>query len=478
MSISDWTIESLGQALRSQRIGIVEVAQTYIDRIHSYDAIGPNAIIRLNPDWHAQAQALQASLNDQSGAMHGIPILIKDNIDTVDLGNSAGSLALWSVPVAEDATLIQQLRQAGALILGKTNLSEWANFRSPESISGWSSAGGQTRNARSLEHSPSGSSSGSAAAIAADFAVAAIGTETDGSIVSPAAHHRLVGLKPTVGWVSRAGIIPIAWSQDTAGPMTKTVRDAALLFEQLVGADPLDPVTRKQPQRPKPFLSDCQRDFIVGKRIGVIPTGGQFPAGVAENQQYTVQRLERAGAICIDVPQLPAMVTLQAHEIIQMICEFPTGLADYLASRRPASPYRDLADLVQFNLDHRATVMPHFNQEWFDQCLLAPGPQSGRYREAQQAIELFRQEMTELWFARHNLDALVCACNGPAWRIDAPKGDRYTGGNSHIAAVPGWPSITVPAGTLNSLPLGALFIAPAWQEQTLLGIAYGFEQQA
>ena len=474
--MTHWTIETLARALREKTETITGTAQIYVDRIMENDASGPNAVITLNPFWKEEAARLQETLTVNSPLLHGIPILVKDNIDTVDMGNSAGSLALKDIPVDQDATIIEQLKNAGALIIGKTNLSEWANFRSINSTSGWSSLGGQTRNALSLEHSPSGSSSGSAAAVYANFCVVAIGTETDGSIVSPAAHNNIIGLKPTVGRTSRTGIIPIAWSQDSAGPMTKTVKDAALVLDVMSQNDSNDSATLAAPVENESFARHCSPDFLKGKRIGFLKPDERFPVEVGDEFYQVTDLLTRAGAICIELSTVPTMVTLQGHEIMQMCCEFPEALAHYIATRRSLSPLKILSDFSQFNLNHADQVMPLFKQEWFDKCLTSPSTKSAAYREAQQAIELFRQELTELWFKHNDLDAIVTATNGPAWRIDPVHNDKYTGGNSYLAAVTGWPSITVPYTHLNDLPLGALFIGQPWQEATLLGIAFGFAQ--
>lgn len=476
-ALQDWTIESLALAYRKKEISIVEVAKAYVDRIMSLDASGPNAVITLNPFWKEQAAKLQETLFSDSPELHGIPILIKDNIDTIDMGNSAGSIALDNIPVDENAPLIEQLTKAGALILGKTNLSEWANFRSNASTSGWSSLGGQTRNAYSLSHNPSGSSSGSAAAVASNFAVAAIGTETDGSIVSPSSHNGIVGLKPTVGRVSRTGIIPIAWSQDTAGPMTKTVRDAALVLQCIDQPDTRDTATQSQPQTTPDYLKFCQADFLKGKRIGYLKPDEQFSKTVNDNFFAVVETLMAAGARCVELDPVPSMVTLQDHEITQMLCEFPEALEQYFASRRPGSPYKNVEDLIKFNLDHASQTLTLFKQEWFDLCLTAPGTHSEAYKAAQAAIDNFRQELLTQWFVEHELDAIVTATNGLAWVIEDNANDKYTGGNSYIGAVTGWPSITVPYAFVDRLPLGANFVVPAWQEAELLGIAFDFEQQ-
>jgi amidase len=477
MPLPDWTIEQLATALRQQEVTITDVAQAYVDRIMSLDANGPNAVITLNPFWKEQAARLQETLFSDSPMLHGIPILIKDNIDTIDMGNSAGSIALGDIPVDQNALLVEQLTKAGALILGKTNLSEWANFRSTDSTSGWSSLGGQTRNAYSLAHNPSGSSSGSGAAIAANFAVAAVGTETDGSIISPSSHNALVGLKPTLGRVSRTGIIPIAWSQDTAGPMTKTVKDAATMLQYMDASDKDDAATLSDEKQTEDYSRHCQTDFIKGKRIGYLKPDERFPDSVSDAFFSVIETLMAAGARCVELDPVPSMVTLQDHEITQMTCEFPEALQTYFETRRNQSPYKSVGDLIQFNLDHQDKVLARFKQEWFDLCLQAPGTQSEAYKSAQKAIQVFRQELQTQWLDEHELDAIVTASNGPAWVIEESANDKYTGGNSYIGAVTGWPSITVPFKFLDRLPLGANFVAPAWQEAKLLGIAYGFEQQ-
>jgi amidase len=391
------------------------------------------------------------------------------------MGNSAGTLALADIPVDANAPLIDALVNAGALILGKTNLSEWANFRSTQSVSGWSSFGGQTRNARSYEHSPSGSSSGSAAAIAANFSVAAIGTETDGSIVSPSAHNGIVGLKPTVSRISQTGIIPISWSQDTAGPMTKTVKDAAMLLEVLQNSASNEAKTVIEPIQQDSFTEHCNPEYIKGKRIGCLAPDEQFPSSVRSAFESMIDALKSAGAICIPIEPVPTQVTLQDHEITQMCCEFPEGLTTYIKTRRSLSPYKTLRDFYDFNEAHSTDVMPLFKQEWFEKSLTMPPTSSIAYQQAQEHIQQYREELEELWFKFHDLDAMVCPTNGPAWRIDPKHNDRYTGGNSHIAAVTGWPSITVPFAKVGKLPLGALFITRAWEEAQLIGIAFGFE---
>lgn len=473
--MTDWTIESLAAALRAGEITIPDIAQQYVDRIMIEDPEGPNAVLALNPFWMEDAQKLQSTLTAEAPLLHGIPILVKDNIDTYSMGNSAGSVALKDVPVDTDAPLIQKLQAQGALILGKTNLSEWANFRCMSSISGWSSLGGQTHNALNPDWSPSGSSSGSAAAVAANYAVAAIGTETDGSIVSPAAHHGIVGLKPQVGRVSRTGIIPIAWSQDTAGPMTKTVRDSAILLKAISGPDNQDPITLTAPNDLDPLLDAASSSDLNGRRIGVLKPDELFNTTVHEHFYSVIDTLKEAGAQCIELSALPTLATLQDHEITVMTSEFPEALAQYFADRRNESPYRSLSDLHRFNLDHADSVLSVFGQTWFDRCLSAPSTDTNLYQEAQSAIDRFRREMMEVWFREHDLEAIVTPSNGPAWNLDPKLGDRYTGGNSHLAAVSGWPSITLPYAETDGRPLGALFITPAWQEHTLLSIATVFE---
>lgn len=474
--MNNWTIETLAKALRNKEVTITEVASQYIDKIMEEDASGPNAVITLNPFWKEEASKLQETLFSDSPLLHGIPILIKDNIDTLHMGNSAGSIALKDVPVDDDAPLVKKLKKAGALILGKTNLSEWANFRSTDSTSGWSSLGGQTRNALSYDHNPSGSSSGSAAGVAANYAVAAIGTETDGSIVSPASHNGIVGLKPTVGRISRTGIIPISWSQDTAGPMTKTVKDAARLFDRMIEKDEADPATLAQAKVSQSFSQNCHSDYLKGKRIGYLSPDDRFPPVVGSHFHQVTEKLMAAGAQCIELEPVPSMVTLQGFEITQMTSEFPEALAKYIATRRSSSTYKTLLDFTEFNKEHAKTVMPLFKQEWFDKCLEAPPTTSSAYKEAQEAIQQFRDELTLQWFETHNLDAIVTATNGPAWRINPNVNDRYTGGNSYLGAVTGWPTLTVPYSQDNGLPLGALFMTRAWQEAELLGIGYCFEK--
>ena len=470
------TIAELQARMGDGRLDSVTLTRAYLDRIAAIDDAGPTlrAVIELNPRALDEARALDAerAAGRVRGPLHGIPVLIKDNIDATPMVNSAGSLALATHRPQRDAFLVARLRAAGAVILGKTNLSEWANFRSTRSSSGWSSRGGQTRNPYVLDRSPCGSSSGTGSAIAANLAVVGIGTETDGSILCPSAVNGLVGLKPTVGLVSRGGIIPISASQDTAGPMTRTVADAALLLDVIAGRDAADPASADA--RITPYAARLAPGALRGARVGVLRASTGYHPGVDAHFERALQALRDAGADVRDAT-LPTAGEWGDAEFEVLLYEFKDGLDRYLADAR--APVRSLQALIDHNTAHAASVMPWFGQELFLQAQ-AKGPLSeARYLEARaNARRLARTEGLEAALAAGPFDVLVAPTTSPAWPIDLVNGDHFTGAGYGVAAVAGTPSLTVPMGAVEGLPVGLVFMGPAWSEARLIGYAYDYEQ--
>jgi amidase len=481
--LDELSISDLSAGLRSGRWTGRRLAELYLSRIDALNQKGPQlrAVIELNPDALDIADQLDRERKDKGprGPLHGIPILIKDNIDTGDkMSTSAGSLALGGSHAAHDAFAAARLRAAGALILGKTNMSEWANFRSTHSISGWSGRGGQTRNPYALNRNTSGSSSGSGAATAANLCAAAVGSETDGSIVSPCSVNGLVGIKPTVGLISRSGVIPISASQDTLGPMARTVRDAALLLGALAGVDPDDEATGAAQGKLGPdYTKFLDTNGLKGARLGV---ARKFFGGNPPMDRFLsgcVDALKRSGAEIIDPADLPSHGKWDAQEGVVLRYEFKTGLNTYLAKLPADRPARTLKDLIAFNEKNRDREMPYFEQELFVESE-AKGPLSeAAYIKAREdSIRLSRTEGIDAVIAQYKLDAIVALTNGPAWLIDLVNGDYDTGGCSSPAAIAGYPHITVPAGLYRGLPVGLSFFGQAWTEPTLLRLAYAYEQ--
>jgi amidase len=407
--------------------------------------------------------------------LHGIPVLLKDNIDATPMANSAGSLALAGHHPKHDAFLVQRLRAAGAVILGKTNLSEWANFRSTRSISGWSGRGGQTKNPYVLDRNPCGSSAGTGSAIAASFATVGIGTETDGSIICPSAVAGLVGIKPTVGLVSRSGIIPISHSQDTAGPMARNVADAAVVLTVITGRDAADDASAQagRPDTPD-YLAHLKPDGLKGARIGVLRKLMGYQPDVDAAMETAIATMKAAGADVVDA-EIPTLGQWDDAELQVLLYEFKTDLEKYLAGSD--APIRTLADLIEFNQEHASTEMPWFGQELFLQAQ-AKGPLTDKaYLQARdKARRLAGKEGIEVALRKQHLDALVAPSMSPAWLTDPINGDHFTGAGYGVAAVAGTPSITVPMGDSHGLPLGIVFMGPAWSEARLIELAYGFEQ--
>jgi amidase len=459
------------------------ITEAYLERIEALDKQGPgiNAMLELNPDALAIADALDMEREETGprGPLHGIPVALKDNIDTADrMTTTAGSLALAGSTPAQDAYLVGKLRVAGAVILGKTNLSEWANFRSSQSTSGWSSRGGQTRNPYSLDRNPCGSSSGSAVAVAANSCALAIGTETDGSIICPSSANSIVGIKPTLGLVSRSGVIPIAHSQDTAGPMARNVTDAVILLGVLAGADPRDPITQEGRGRLREdYTHYLDPDGMRGARIGVARKFFGFNERVDQLMDQSIEVMKQLGAEIVDPADVVTADRLEDTEFEVLLYEFKAGLNTYLAGLGPDAPLRSLKEVIEFNERHRDEVMPHFGQ---DILLKAEerGPLSDEaYINAlRQNHRLAREEGIDATLRKHQLDAIVAPSGGPAWLTDLVNGDHHSGGCSSPAAVAGYPNITVPAGYVRGLPVGISFFAGAFQEPTLIKLAFAFER--
>ncbi len=483
--LEEATIAALGEAMASGRRTSQDLVRLYLRRIEEIDRSGPqlHAVIELNPEAFAIATELDRERKQKGprGPLHGIPVLIKDNVATADrMETTAGSLALVGARPTADAHLVSRLRAAGAVILGKTNLSEWANFRSSRSSSGWSGRGGQTRNPYVLDRSPSGSSSGTGAAIAASLAAAGIGTETDGSIVSPASANGLVGIKPTVGRVSRSGVIPISASQDTPGPMARTVADAALLLTAISGSDPNDPATvgREGVEGIGDVAALLDPKGLSGARLGVARSQGfgRHPA-VDRAIEAALEAMRKAGAVVVDPVDLAWSQEIRDAETVVLQYEFKDGLEIYLAALGAAAPVKSLRELIDWNLKNQEREMPWFGQETLE-ASAARGPLTDEaYQKAKaKCVEGARTLGLEATFAKERLDAIVTPTSGPAGPIDWLHGDRPVGGTAALAAISGWPSITVPAGFALDLPFGISFTGTAWSEGKLIRIAYAFEQ--
>jgi amidase len=455
------------------------LTQAYLDRIALIDVAGPrlNSVLALNPQALAEADALDAErrAGRVRGPLHGIPILLKDNIDARPMPTTAGSLALADHLPSRDAFLVERLRAAGAVILGKTNLSEWANFRSTRSISGWSGVGGQTRNPYALDRNPCGSSSGSGTAVSANLAAAAIGTETDGSIICPSSVAGIVGLKPTVGLVSHHGIVPISASQDTAGPMARSVADAAAVLAAIAAPDVGDPANggAKRPAAVD-YLAHLKPDALKGARIGVLRASTGYHPDVDAAFDRAVAALKAAGATVVDA-SIPTAGTWDEAENTVLLSEFRPGLEAYLADS--GAPVRRFQDLIDFNRAHAAQEMPYFGQELFEQAMKAPALTSAKYRSARDsARRLAGPDGIDAALRRQRLDALIAPSTGPSWRTDTVLGDHFTGAGYGAAAVAGYPSITVPMGDAHGLPLGLVFMGTKWAEPRLIELAYAYEQ--
>lgn len=479
------TAQSLAAALRAGRTRVQAIAQAHLDRIAALDKAGPrlNAIIELNPDALQEAKRLDglARKGQWLGPLHGIPVLLKDNIATGDrMHTTAGSLALDGVRAVRDAAIVEQLRAAGALILAKTNLSEWANIRSTRSTSGWSSRGGLTRNPYALDRNTSGSSAGTGSAIAAGLGVLGVGTETDGSIVSPSTRNGLVGLKPTVGRVSRDGIIPISHTQDTAGPMTRTVADAAALMQAISAVDARDDAMLGAAPAPD-FMAALDAQALKGARLGVARNSLSSHPQVNALFESALERLKAGGAQLVDV-SAPVASAWSSDERTVLLVELKAGLARWLQDFAPDARVRTLDDVIAFNEAHADKVMPHFGQEQFLAAQKLGDLKSPEYLKAlDNCRRLARTEGLQALFEKEKIDAVLAPSGGLAWLTDLGQGDYNTGGFSSAAAVAGLPHLTVPMGAVRiaagvDLPAGLSFVGPAWSEARLLGLGYAYEQ--
>ena len=473
-------VATLQQAMESGELTALKLVDYYLARIETLDHAGPelSSIIELNPEARTIAEALDAerAASGPRGPLHGIPVVLKANIDTGDqMATHAGSLAIANHHASDDAFMVKQLRDAGAIILAKANLSEWANFRSTRSSSGWSGVGGQTRNPYDPLRNPCGSSSGSAVAVAANFTVLAVGTETDGSVVCPSGVNGVVGIKPTLGLVSRDGIIPIAHSQDTAGPMARTVRDAALMLTAMSKTDSSDPAMAGRPDSTPDYAADLSVDGLAGKRIGVLRSyfGAESNPYVEEVYQAAIETLRAQGAEIVDDIKIETD-GMDDAEFEVLLYEFKADLNAYLAAS--SAGLKSLAEIMEFNTANAETAMPFFGQEIMEMAE-AKGPLTDQeYLDALETSKRIASDGINITMKDHDLDALVAPTNGPSWMTDHVNGDHYSLSSSSLAAISGYASITVPAGFVFDLPVGLSFIAGPFSEGALIKMAYAFEQ--
>ncbi|HEY4597555.1 MAG TPA: amidase [Thermoanaerobaculia bacterium] len=486
VQLQEATIASLQTAMTRGGVSSQDLVNMYLERISAVDESGPtlNSILKVNPDARRIAKGLDRERKNGQvrGPLHGIPITLKGNIDTGDkMETTAGSLALEGAPALLDATVAARLRAAGAVILAKTNLSEWANFRGFGSVSGWSGQGGQTRNPYILDRDPSGSSSGSAASTSANLAAVGIGTETDGSIISPANVNGVAAIKPTVGLTSRAGVIPISHTQDTVGPHARTVADAATVLGAMVGVDPRDPQTAASAGK---FFTDYTQfldaNALHGARIGVLRAGGftGYDTRVDALFEQALTDMEHAGATLVDPADIPTIEALNSDqaEIIVLIYDFKRDLNAYLATRTGV-PVHNMADVIQFNKDHAAQEMWYFGQEFFELAQQEIFSQQDYTDAIERGHRLAGAEGIDAALANNNVMALVAPSGNPAWPIDYVLGDHFTGSSTYPSAVAGYPIVNVPMGfSLDVLPVGISFIGTAWSEPTLIKLAYAYEQ--
>jgi len=481
--LDEITISELQDGMKSGKFTARSLVEKYSARIDEIDKHGPaiSSVIELNPDALSIADALDQERKTKGarGPLHGIPVLIKDNIATADrMQTTAGSLALVGSKPPKDSFVAKKLRDAGAVILGKTNLSEWANIRSSHSTSGWSGRGGLTRNPYALDRNPCGSSSGTGAGISANLAAAGIGTETDGSIVCPSSSNGLAGIKPTVGLVSRSGIIPISHSQDTAGPMCRTVRDAATLLGVLTWSDNEDPATAASHGKGyADYTQFCDPNGLKGTRIGVARKYFGFNDAVDSLMEQALDVMKKQGATLVDPADIATLGKFDESELLVFMYELKADLHAYLARLGPDAPVRTLKDIIDFNERNREKEMPYFGQDLFIKAE-AKGPLTEKaYLDALEKNHQFaRTEGIDALMEKHQLDAIVAPTGGPAWLTDLVNGDHVAGGSSNAAAVAGYPNLNVTAGFLAGLPVGISFFGRAWSEPTLIKLAYSFEQ--
>ncbi|WP_420579957.1 amidase [Reichenbachiella sp.] len=483
--LEEKTVAELQALMESGTRTAVSICQLYIDRIKNIDQgeNGLHSVIELNPDALTIAAALDKERADGKvrGPLHGIPIMIKDNINTGDqMETTAGSLALVGSAVENDAFIVSKLRESGAILLGKTNLSEWANFRSERSSSGWSGRGRQTRNPYALDRSPCGSSSGSGVAVSANLCALTIGTETNGSIVCPSSLNGVVGIKPTVGLWSRTGIIPISKTQDTAGPMARSLTDAATLLGALIGTDPEDEMTLDSTAVVyQDYTQFLDADGLKGKRIGIFRGPMGLHEGVDEVMEESFTLMKEAGAILVDSVELGEMHYLGNSEYELLLYEFKDGLNAYLNGLKSDFPYKSIEDLIQFNKENREKEMPYFQQEIFELAQTKGNLSDEEYQKALAlCLKISRKDGIDLALEKYNLDAIVAPTGDPAWVIDQVNGDNYRISSSSMPAMAGYPNITVPAGNVHGLPIGISFFSTAYTEPELIAIAYAFEQKS
>jgi amidase len=481
IDLQEITVRQLQQGYREGRFTVTDVVKGYLNRIEAIDRNGPmlNSIIRVNPDALKAASELDAELKagKSRGPLHGIPLILKDNIDSADpMPTTAGATVLRDSYVRQDSWVARKLRQAGAVILAKANMSEWANFRASYSSSGWSGVGGQTRNPYVLDRNPCGSSSGSGVAVSANLCALAIGTETNGSIVCPATNNGIVGLKPTVGLVSRSGIIPISFTQDTAGPMGRTVEDVAFCLGSLVGIDPADSkTTAAQGNFQADYTQFLKVDGLKGKRIGLLKNLTGYHYRIDALLERAAAYLKGQGAEVIEI-EGPKEGPIENDSFQVMLYEFKDGLNKYFAGLAPAGAVKDVAELIEFNKQDPVEL------RWFDQKLLEQAQEKGgleaaEYRKALAAmLKAAREDGIDRLMDEHKLDALMAPTGAPAWKTDLVDGDHFMGGSSSLAAIAGYPSITVPMGFVDELPAGVSFFGRAWSEPILLEIAFAYEQ--
>ena len=482
--LEEATVAALQEGMRSGKWTARGIAERYLARIEAMDKAGAaiNAVIETNPDALAIAERLDEERKSgrTRGPLHGIPVLVKDNLDSGDrMATTAGSLALMGSPAPRDSTVVERLRAAGAVLLGKTNLSEWANYRSTNSTSGWSGRGGLTKSPYVLDRNACGSSSGSGAAAAANFAAVTIGTETDGSVTCPCSISALAGIKPTIGLVSRAGIVPISATQDTAGPMCRTVADVAVVLQAIQGFDPRDPATAPMRGRAVPDLAGSLKpDALKGARLGVARKGFGLPSSVEPVLSEAIAALKQLGATIVDPAEIPNVAKLGDPETVVLDFEFKAGIAAYLAGRGDTVKPKTLADLIAFNTAHQDSEMPWFAQEIFERSEKRGPLTTPAYLKAHAACRRLSRAMgIDAVMARHRLDAVIAITAGPSWPTDLVNGDRFTGGCTTPAAVAGYPHVTVPAGQVHGLPVGLSFFGRAWSEASLLRLAHAFEQE-
>src|SRR5579862_1189708 len=481
--LDEITIAELQDGMKSGKFTARMLVEKYAARIGEIDKHGPsvNSILEMNPDAPSIAEALDQERKGKGprGPMHGIPVLIKDNIDTADkMMTTAGSLALVGSRAPQDSFVAQKLRSAGTVILGKTNLSEWANIRCSHSSSGWSGRGGLTKNPYALDRNPCGSSSGTGAGISANLCAAGIGTETDGSIVCPSSSNGLAGIKPTVGLVSRSGIIPISHSQDGAGPMCRTVRDAAILLGVLTGVDPADPATAASAGRSyQDYAQFCDVRGLKSARIGVARKYFGFNDAVDALMEQSIELMKQEGATVVDPADIETLGKFDESELLVMMYELKADLNAYLARRGPDSAVHTLKEIIEFNDRNRAKEMQYFGQDLFLKAE-AKGPLTDKaYLDAlERNHQLARTEGIDATMDKFHLDALVAPTGGPAWITDLLNGDHVAGGSSNAAAVAGYPNVNVTAGFISGLPVGISFFGRAWSEPTLIRLAFAFEQ--